>query len=85
MPKPKANRKSAERPPRCVIIAGPNGAGKSTFAREFLPKATLPTESLAVRAGRALRRAAKSARKTARNHGTPIAIERDGKIVTLNP
>ena len=35
--------------------------------------------------GRALRRAAKTARKTARNHGTPIVIERDGKIVTLKP
>lgn len=44
-------------------------------------KPTLPTESLAARAGRALRRAA----QTARNHGTPIVIERDGKIVTLKP
>lgn len=35
--------------------------------------------------GRALRRAAKTARKTARHHGTPIVIERDGKIVTLKP
>ena len=45
------------------------------------------TEAQVVSAGvgRALRRAAKTARKTARHHGTPIVIERDGKIVTLKP
>ena len=31
--------------------------------------------------GRALRRAAKVARKTARMHGTPIYIWKDGKVV----
>jgi hypothetical protein len=34
---------------------------------------------------RALRRAAKVARKTARFHGTPIYIMRDGKIVAEKP
>jgi hypothetical protein len=36
-------------------------------------------------AGRALRRAAKVARKTARMHGTPIYISKNGKIVAEKP
>lgn len=35
--------------------------------------------------GRALRRAAKVARKTARMHGTPIYVEENGKILALKP
>jgi hypothetical protein len=35
--------------------------------------------------GRALRRAAKSARKTARAYGTPIYIRQNGKIVAQKP
>ena len=35
--------------------------------------------------GRALRRSARVARKTARAHGTPIYIWRDGKIVAEKP
>lgn len=35
--------------------------------------------------GRALRRAAKVARKTARMHGTPVYIWKDGKVVAENP
>jgi hypothetical protein len=43
-----------------------------------------PSEfSLAV--GRALRRAAKVALKTARMHGTPIYIWKDGKVVAQKP
>ncbi len=34
---------------------------------------------------RALKRAAKVARKTARMHGTPIAIMKDGKVVLVKP
>ena len=40
---------------------------------------------LSVMAGRALRRAAKVARKTARMYGTPIYIWRDGKVVAEKP
>lgn len=36
-------------------------------------------------AGRALRRSALVARKTARAHGTPIYLWRDGKIVAEKP
>ena len=36
---------------------------------------------LTLAAGRALRRAAKVARKTARVHGTPIYVWKDGKVV----
>jgi len=36
-------------------------------------------------AGRALRRAALVARKTARLHGTPIYVWRDGKVVAEKP
>jgi hypothetical protein len=39
----------------------------------------------ALQVGRALRRAAKVARKTARMYGTPIYIMRDGKIVAVKP
>ena len=35
--------------------------------------------------GRALRRAAKVARKTARMHGTPVYIWRAGKVVAEKP
>ena len=35
--------------------------------------------------GRALRRAARVARKTARMHGTPIYIWKDGKVVAEKP
>ncbi len=35
--------------------------------------------------GRALRRAAEVARKTARAHGTPIYVWRDGKVVAEKP
>jgi hypothetical protein len=36
-------------------------------------------------AGRALRRSALAARKTARLHGTPIYLWRDGKVVAEKP
>ena len=35
--------------------------------------------------GRALRRAAKAARRTARMHGTPIVVLVDGKVVEKKP
>jgi hypothetical protein len=35
--------------------------------------------------GRGLRRAAKAARKTARMHGTPIYLSKDGKVVAVKP
>jgi hypothetical protein len=40
---------------------------------------------LTLAVGRALRRAAKVARKTARMHGTPIYIWKDGKVVAEKP
>lgn len=42
-------------------------------------------KAFAISVGRALRRAAKLARKTARAHGTPIYIWRDGKVVAQKP
>ena len=41
------------------------------------------TFSLAV--GRALRRAAKRARRTARAHGTSVYVSRAGKVVAIKP
>lgn len=35
--------------------------------------------------GRALRRSARVARRTARIHGTPVYIWRDGKVVAEKP
>lgn len=43
------------------------------------------TEDFAARVGRALRRAGRAARKTARMHGTPVYIWRDGKVVAVKP
>lgn len=43
------------------------------------------THDFAARVGKALRRAQVSARKTARMHGTPIYIWRDGKVVAEKP
>jgi hypothetical protein len=43
------------------------------------------SKELSADVGRALRRAAKVARKTARMHGTPIYVEENGKIVALKP
>jgi hypothetical protein len=43
------------------------------------------TEQFTAAVGRALRRAAKIARKTARAHGTPIYIWKDGKVVAEKP
>jgi len=39
----------------------------------------------AAKVGRALRRAAKDARRTARMHGVPIYVWEGGKVVALKP
>jgi hypothetical protein len=43
------------------------------------------TRPFSAAVGRALRRAAEVARKTARMHGTPIYIWKNGKIVAEKP
>ena len=43
------------------------------------------TKTFAVAVGRALRRAGLAARKTARVHGTPVYIWREGKVVAEKP
>ena len=43
------------------------------------------SKAFAVTVGRALRRAGLAARKTARMHGTPIYVWRDGKVVAEKP
>ncbi len=53
-------------------------------------KATTPVkagrpEDFATGVGRALRRAAKDARKIARMYGTPIYVLRNGKVVAEKP
>ena len=44
-----------------------------------------PLNKFAEQAVRAMRRAAKVARKVAKMHGTPIAILKDGKVVAVKP
>ena len=44
-----------------------------------------PSKQPLTPAGRALRRSARVARKTARTHGTPIYLWRDGKVVAEKP
>jgi len=48
-------------------------------AKKQNPSALSPAD------GRALRRAAKVARKTARMHGTPIYVWENGKVVAKKP
>jgi len=48
-------------------------------------KPAKPSQRRLTPAGRALRRSARVARKTARAHGTPIYLWRDGKIVAEKP
>lgn len=60
--------------------------GKSVAAIPTNPKPKrLKPNPLSAAVGRSLRRAAKAARKTARMHGTPIYIWRDGKVVAVKP
>jgi hypothetical protein len=44
-----------------------------------------PAADFGTLVGRALRRSARVARKTARMYGTPIYIWRDGKVVAVKP
>jgi len=48
-------------------------------------KKKVPMSEFSAEVGRALRLAAKDARKTARMYGTPIIIVRDGKVVAEKP
>ena len=43
------------------------------------------TKEFSAAVGRALRRAAKAARKTARMYGTPIYVWKNGKVVAEKP
>ena len=49
------------------------------------PKPKPSTTDFATAAGRALRRAGRTARKTARMHGTPVYVSKGGKIVAEKP
>ncbi|MCX6982818.1 MAG: hypothetical protein NTV08_19005 [Verrucomicrobia bacterium] len=49
------------------------------------PKPKAAEDDFATAAGRALRRSAKVARKTAKMHGTPIYISVRGKVVAIQP
>jgi hypothetical protein len=44
-----------------------------------------PDNDLTIAVGRALRRAARRARETARKYGTPIYVMKDGKVVAIKP
>ena len=43
------------------------------------------SSTIAAKVGRALRRAAKDARRTARMHGLPIYVWENGKVVAVKP
>ena len=49
------------------------------------PSKNKHNEPLAIAAGRALRRAGKAARKIARMYGTPVYVEKNGKIIAQRP
>ena len=44
-----------------------------------------PEKNFAAPVGRALLRASQAARKTARDHGTPVYVWRAGKVVAQKP
>lgn len=50
-----------------------------------MKKASPKAKDLTAKAGRALRRAARAARKTARLYGTPVYVWKNGKVVALKP
>jgi hypothetical protein len=50
-----------------------------------MKKKKSPSSEFAAAVGRALRRSARVARKTARMHGTPIYIWKNGRIVAEKP
>jgi hypothetical protein len=45
----------------------------------------MSSSATAAKVGRALRRAAKDARRTARMHGVPIYVWENGKVVAVKP
>jgi hypothetical protein len=49
------------------------------------PVSLKPSTPLAKAAAKALKRAHKRAREVARQHGTPIHVMRNGKVVALKP
>ena len=49
------------------------------------PSKTARPKDFATGVGRALRRAAKDARKTARMYGTPVYVWKNGKVVAEKP
>ena len=48
-------------------------------------KEEIRTEEFAAAVGRALKRSARVARKTARMYGTPIYISKGGKVIAVKP
>jgi hypothetical protein len=48
-------------------------------------KSSRPPDDLTLAIGHALGRAARRARETARKHGTPIYVSKDGKVVAIKP
>jgi hypothetical protein len=59
------------------------GEGASMKSKKGLK--TSQSESFAAGVGRALRRAAKDAQKTARMYGTPLYVWENGKVVAKKP
>ena len=56
-----------------------------TMKRKPAKSSRRHNDDLTLAMGRALRRAARRARETARIHGTPIYISRNGKLVAIKP
>lgn len=59
--------------------------GEGTMKRAKRSKGKGDSKTFALAVGRALRRAAKSARKTARAYGTPMYIWQNGRVVAQEP
>jgi hypothetical protein len=67
-----------------IAICGSRNADFHIAAQAF-PARARGTPSFATAVGRALRRAAKDAQKTARMYGTPLYVWENGKVVAKKP
>jgi hypothetical protein len=60
-------------------------AAGRTLKRKTVAQPSNRNPELAARVGRALERAAESARRTARMYGTPLYVWENGKVVEKRP
>ena len=71
--------------PHLVSLRQLRGLAALTGEKPMSKKSSMESKQFSQAVGRALRRAATVARKTARMHGTPIYVWENGKVVAKKP